>query len=141
MNLITSLDDALDELLGLGMDITQIAKMMMDEDFRVYDDRGELIPLVEVVVRKYRTIAPGVRVLVRKQGVPSGSASARARRSAMQTKFKRARTRKQTNRTAAYKRKQELRSRWRRSHRAKSAFHTKHGPPRRGAVVRSFRSW
>lgn len=138
MDFKAELDEAIAELLDDGLDAAQIARVLLDEDFRIEDEDGDMVSLLEVV-RRRRIRVGGINVTVRKTGRPNPQRSLKAKMSARRHRASRMRASRKFNRSAKARKMRRVMSRVRKSRRGRPITR-RHGPPRRGRPTRPRRT-
>lgn len=133
MDFRASLDDTIEELMGCGLDAEQIAGILLDEDYCVEDDDGEMYTLSEAVKRRKMKIG-GVNVTIRKTGRPNPQRSMKAKLAARRHASKRKQAARKFNRSAKAKSMRRVMKRVRKS--KAGGRPRRSGPPRRGRPAR-----
>jgi len=88
MDIVEMLDDAITELWSSGFDEAEISNMLCDPDFRVVDEIGEDVPLLEVV-RRQVVRRGGHRITKTRRGRPNPARSIKAKQAARRGAAKR----------------------------------------------------
>jgi hypothetical protein len=120
--------------MASGLDATQIAQIFLDEDFRIDDENGDFVTLLETVKRRRMKIG-GVNVTMRKTGRPNPQRSMKAKLAARRHASKRKQAARKFNRSAKAKNMRRVMGRVRKT-KGGASRPRRSGPPRRGRPAR-----